>query len=63
MAHMNRIDAHRAKPRLYRLITKRLKLRRPVYRETADYGHLGREGDGFTWELTDYVDKLKSNLS
>jgi S-adenosylmethionine synthetase len=40
-------------------IIERLKLRQPLYRKTAAYGHFGREDQGFTWELTDYVDKLK----
>jgi S-adenosylmethionine synthetase len=30
-----------------------LKLRRPIYRATAAYGHFGREEGGFTWERTD----------
>lgn len=34
-------------------ILKRLQLKRPIYRETAAYGHFGRSGDGFTWENTD----------
>src|SRR6202022_4507167 len=34
-------------------IIEELKLRRPIYRATAAYGHFGREGDGFTWEKTD----------
>jgi S-adenosylmethionine synthetase len=36
-----------------------LKLRRPVYRQTAAYGHFGRSGDGFTWERTDKAAALK----
>jgi S-adenosylmethionine synthetase len=36
-----------------------LKLRRPVYRKTAAFGHFGRSGDGFTWELTDKAETLK----
>jgi S-adenosylmethionine synthetase len=40
-------------------IIELLKLRRPVYRRTAAYGHFGREEDGFTWELTDRVEDLK----
>jgi S-adenosylmethionine synthetase len=36
-----------------------LKLRRPVYRATAAYGHFGRTGDGFTWEKTDKAALLK----
>jgi len=37
-----------------------LKLRRPVYRQTAAYGHFGRSGDGFTWELTDKAEALRA---
>jgi S-adenosylmethionine synthetase len=40
-------------------IIKRLKLRRPVYQETAAYGHFGRTGNGFTWEELDLVKKLQ----
>jgi S-adenosylmethionine synthetase len=36
-----------------------LKLRRPVYRKTAAFGHFGRSGDGFTWEKTDKATTLK----
>jgi S-adenosylmethionine synthetase len=43
-------------------IIDRLKLRRPVYRQTAAYGHFGREEESFTWEKCDYVDKLKQHL-
>ena len=43
-------------------ILEDLDLRRPVFKETAAYGHFGREGDGFTWERTDRVDDLKSAL-
>jgi len=41
-------------------IIERLDLRRPVYRKTAAYGHFGREDKDFSWELRDYVDKLKN---
>ncbi len=34
-------------------LIKHLKLRRPIYRATAAYGHFGRSGPGFTWEKTD----------
>jgi S-adenosylmethionine synthetase len=37
-----------------------LNLRRPVYRPTASFGHFGRTGPGFTWELTDKVESLRS---
>jgi S-adenosylmethionine synthetase len=43
-------------------IIERLKLRQPVYRRTAAYGHFGREEDNFTWEKCDYVDKLKQHM-
>ncbi|MEZ5381070.1 MAG: methionine adenosyltransferase [Microthrixaceae bacterium] len=43
-------------------IVRDLDLRRPIFRETAAYGHFGRSGDGFTWELTNRVDDLRSAL-
>ncbi len=43
-------------------IIESLKLRRPIYRKTAAYGHFGREGEGFTWEETDRVDQLRAAL-
>ena len=43
-------------------IISKLDLLRPVYKQTAAYGHFGRSGDGFTWEKLDMVDKLKSYL-
>jgi S-adenosylmethionine synthetase len=36
-----------------------LDLRRPGYKETAAYGHFGREGERFTWERTDRADALR----
>lgn len=39
-------------------IIKRLDLRRPIYENTAAYGHFGR--DEFSWENLDLVDQLKS---
>ncbi|MGA2091401.1 MAG: methionine adenosyltransferase [Endomicrobiales bacterium] len=36
-----------------------LKLRRPVYRKTASYGHFGRRGPGFTWEELNKVSQLR----
>jgi len=41
-------------------IIEDLKLRRPIYRQTAAYGHFGRNEDGFTWELTDRIDAIKN---
>ncbi|MGB6058588.1 MAG: methionine adenosyltransferase [Microthrixaceae bacterium] len=43
-------------------IVRDLELRRPVFRQTAAYGHFGRTGDGFTWERTDRKDDLRSQL-
>lgn len=40
-------------------IISTLKLLRPVYSNTAAYGHFGRRGDSFTWEETDRVEDLK----
>jgi S-adenosylmethionine synthetase len=37
-----------------------LNLHRPVYAQTAAYGHFGRDEDGFTWENTDKADTLRS---
>ncbi len=43
-------------------IIDHLKLRRPIYRKTAVYGHFGRDDPDFTWERTDKVDELRNNL-
>ena len=40
-------------------IIERLKLRQPIYQNTAAYGHFGRKEPGFTWEETDYIEKLR----
>ncbi len=40
-------------------IIETLNLRRPIYRDTAAYGHFGRELPGFTWEKTDKVKELQ----
>jgi S-adenosylmethionine synthetase len=42
-----------------RAIIDTLKLRRPIYRKTAAFGHFGRTEDTFTWEKTDKADALK----
>jgi S-adenosylmethionine synthetase len=39
-----------------------LDLKKPRYRQTAAYGHFGRELELFTWEKTDMVDTLRSKL-
>jgi S-adenosylmethionine synthetase len=40
-------------------IIDELKLRRPIYKKTAAYGHFGREDPDFTWERTDKAAILK----
>jgi S-adenosylmethionine synthetase len=40
-------------------IIETLDLRRPIYKDTAAYGHFGRKGAGFTWEKTDRADALR----
>ena len=40
-------------------IIEYLKLRRPIYKMTACYGHFGRTEGGFTWEQLDAVNRLK----
>ncbi|MDG1819603.1 MAG: methionine adenosyltransferase [Porticoccaceae bacterium] len=39
-----------------------LDLRRPIYQDTAAYGHFGREEENFTWEKTDKVADLSKAL-
>jgi S-adenosylmethionine synthetase len=56
-------------PQLVRLTPKGIRthlgLNKPIYKQTAAYGHFGRtsEGDSFPWERTDLVDKLKAALA
>jgi S-adenosylmethionine synthetase len=40
-------------------IIKDLDLRRPIYKNTAAYGHFGRSDKDFTWERTDRADELR----
>lgn len=40
-------------------IIKSLNLLTPIYQETAAYGHFGRDGAGFTWEVTDKIEDLQ----
>jgi S-adenosylmethionine synthetase len=44
-------------------IIETLNLRRPIFKETAKFGHFGRTGEGFTWENTDKADALLRALS
>lgn len=43
-------------------IIDHLRLQRPVFRVTAAGGHFGRQGETFTWEMTDKVDELARAL-
>ena len=43
-------------------IIRDLELRKPIYRQLAAYGHMGREELGVRWEQTDRVDALKKAL-
>ncbi|EOL50017.1 S-adenosylmethionine synthase [Enterococcus phoeniculicola] len=43
-------------------IIEMLDLRRPIYRQTAAYGHFGRTDIDLPWEKTDKVDALKASL-
>jgi S-adenosylmethionine synthetase len=42
-------------------IIESLKLRRPIYKATAAYGHFGRNEEGFTWEQTDKAETLRAS--
>lgn len=41
-----------------RPIIERLRMLRPIYRKTTNYGHFGREDPDFLWERTDMADEL-----
>lgn len=42
-----------------RAIIRDLDLLKPIYRQTSNYGHFGRDDVEFTWERTDRVEALK----
>jgi S-adenosylmethionine synthetase len=44
-------------------IIESLKLRRPIYRKTAAYGHFGRDDKDFTWEATDKAKALREQAA
>jgi len=44
-----------------RAIIDTLKLRRPIYRKTAAFGHFGRTEETFSWEATDKADALRDS--
>ena len=41
-------------------IIRDLDLKRPIYQETAAYGHFGRELPNFTWEKTNRISELQA---
>lgn len=43
-------------------IIEKFQLRRPIYRQIAAYGHVGREDLDIPWEKTDLADKIKKEL-
>ena len=43
-------------------IIDRLDLRKPIYKNVAAYGHMGREELGVSWEKTDMVDEIKKYM-
>ena len=44
-------------------IIETLQLRRPIFKQTAAYGHFGRTGKDFTWEATDKASALKAGVA
>lgn len=40
----------------------RLKLKRPIYKKTAAYGHFGRNDEDFTWEKLDLINTLRRSI-
>ena len=44
-------------------IIRDLDLRKPIYRQLAAYGHMGREDLGVSWERTDRVEALKAAVA
>lgn len=43
-------------------LVEMLNLKRPIYRNTAAYGHFGREEPDFTWERTDKAEALRAAI-
>ena len=44
------------------MIIKNLQLLRPIYKQTAAYGHFGRRNPDFTWENTDMKESLRKEV-
>jgi S-adenosylmethionine synthetase len=70
--HVETFGTHRVDPRVIErlvgehfdlrpaAIVRDLELRRPIYRQTAAYGHFGRTEPELTWERTDRADALRA---
>jgi len=43
-------------------IINQLNLRRPIYKQTAAFGHFGRTDIDLPWEALDRVDEIKARL-
>jgi S-adenosylmethionine synthetase len=43
-------------------IINELDLRRPIYRQTASYGHFGRTEKSFTWEQLGRLEEFKAGV-
>ena len=43
-------------------LIEQLRLKRPIYKGTAAYGHFGRTEEAFTWEHTDHAEALAAEL-
>jgi S-adenosylmethionine synthetase len=44
-------------------IIEELNLRRPIYRQTAAFGHFGRNEEGFSWEKTNKAEALREGAA
>ena len=44
-------------------IVESLNLLRPIYRDSAAYGHFGRTEEQFSWEALDKVEALRSDAN
>jgi len=44
------------------MIIKNLDLLKPIYKQTAVYGHFGRKNPDFTWENTDMKENLRKEV-
>ena len=59
-AQIERADRRDLRPAPRRRSARSCDLRRPIYRQTAAYGHFGREDHDFTWERTDKAEALRN---